>query len=133
MTDRLSPFDPRDLPHQLLDRHLLDWHLSRTAPYKTGLEVTADTERAWAEYQAGAKAREAAERHAIDTRLEIEALDTYTTLGKAIGGITTQESWVGLAEEVERLVAERELSSRHGDELQARLLRVARDRRWTEQ
>lgn len=130
MTSRLSAFDPRDLDHQLLDRKLLDWHLSRTAPYKSGLEVTADAERAWARHQAETKAREDAERHAVDTRLEIEALDTYATLGKAIGGITTEESWVGLAEEVERLVDERELSSRHGDDLQARLLRVARDRRW---
>lgn len=100
------------------------------APHLSGAEINAELEYEWARQRKEAEAQQAAERHAIDTRLEIGAVELYQQLGKAIGGITTQESWVGLADEIERLVDERELSSRHGDELQARLLRVAKDRRW---
>jgi hypothetical protein len=109
--------------------------LARYAVYQdtgpTTAELNADLEREWARHQAEAKARAQAERDAEDTQLEIAAIDHYLLLGKAVGGITTEQSWVDLAEEVERLVGEKQLSSRHGQELQDRLLRVARHRGWT--
>ena len=44
--------------------------------------------------------------------------------------VSTEEGWVGLDQQVMDLVEARELSSRYGQELRDRLLRVAKDRRW---
>ena len=96
----------------------------------SGPELNRQLDRAWREHQRAAAARQALAQEALDRRLEIEAVDLYTQLGKAIGGITDQSSWVGLAEEIDKFVAGHHLSSRHGEELQSRLVRVAQHRGW---
>src|SRR5262245_44244497 len=100
----------------------------------TAAELAAQQQRDWARHQREAKARLAAARQALDTRLEVSAagLDTYARLGRAASTITTEQMWCDLYDEVGRLVDTRELSSRHGRELRDRLVRIARDRRWVQ-
>ena len=130
MTSGLSPFDPRDPPHQRLNRRLLDHYLSRVPPRISGPELNRQLDQAWRAHQRTAAARRALAQDALDRRLEIEAVDLYTQLGKAVGGLTTQESWVALAEEVDAFEDAERLSSRHAQDLRDRLVRAAEARGW---
>ena len=131
MTGRLSPFDPRGLPHQLLDRRLLDRYVAHTAPGISGPELNAQLEREWAHHQAAEKARREQEADILERRLAITGMDAYTALGKAIGGVTTQKAWVSLSEEIDALAEAGRLARGHKQELDDRLLRVARHKGWT--
>lgn len=99
-------------------------------PHQSARETNAALEREWTRQRKVAEAQVAAEQAAEDTRLEIAGVDLFHQLGKAVAAVTGEESWVGLAEEIDRLVEQKGLSSRHGKELNDRLLRVAKDRGW---
>ena len=98
----------------------------------TGPALAAEQERAWRQHQdrarALAEAKHRAEQHRLETDPRCAAL--YVAMGTSIGELVTEQGWVGLHEQVTGLVEAKELSARHGMELEARLLRVARDRGW---
>src|SRR5262245_18766294 len=99
-------------------------------PSGRALEVLLDRE--WRRHQARARALDAAKHREAQHRLETDprCAALYVAMGHSIGEVTTEAGWVGLHEQVTGLVEARELSVRHGQELEARLLRVARARGW---
>src|SRR5262245_12481445 len=98
----------------------------------TGRALALDQERAWRAHQRAAKEAAAGARRAEQHRLETDprCAALYVALGHSIGEVTTEAGWVGLHEQVTGLAEARQLSVRHAQELEARLIRVARDRGW---
>jgi hypothetical protein len=93
-------------------------------------EQKAEQARLLAEYQAGAKAREAAAQLEQDRRLEVEGTALFLELGQVVRDVASEQGWVAAAEQIDRLVESGALSSRHGTDLRARLMRIARERGW---